>query len=146
MNISFLFWNNVDEDLIKQPKPQLDRQCFSFWPAGGGSLDYEQKPMLGYYIAGSWTQWEPVLMEEDADGNWTSTVKLGENNYEKFQLLLDEDPERVLHPGVMMGLSGSAVQGPAPGTPCKWVIDGRDLGTALVTPAIEDGGEAQAPQ
>lgn len=154
MNISFIFWRSVDENRVPPPKPALDRQVFVYWPAGGGSLDLDQKPMLGYYIVGSWSSsaWERgILMDDAGEGTWTSTVTLGENGYERFQIWLDEDSERVLQPAVPLGQSGSAVHGPSDGSSgFKWIIDGRSVFVPVESGdpegAIEDQASAGAVQ
>jgi len=55
-------------------------------------------------------------------------VTLGENRFEQFQILLDADRSRTLHPGQPMASMGSAVLGPdiwSEVDACNWLLDGR---------------------
>ena len=41
------------------------QSVFNFWPGGGGELEEEQLPTRGYYIAGTWTKWRAIKMENE---------------------------------------------------------------------------------
>mmetsp|Transcript_131790 Transcript_131790/g.328657 ORF Transcript_131790/g.328657 Transcript_131790/m.328657 type:complete len:1027 (+) Transcript_131790:74-3154(+) len=112
----------------------------TFWPGGGGELEEHMQPRRkdGYFIAGTWSQWQGG-QKMDPEGNdvYTATVTLGENRWEKFQIWLDGDPERALHPGEPKAPQGTAVAGPGTdtGEPTpvasastlapSWLLDGR---------------------
>nr|AQS99282.1 type I polyketide synthase [Gambierdiscus excentricus] len=100
----------------------------AFWPVGGGTLPEEACPTDTYYVAGSWSGWSsPEPMEHEGDGVFGFTVTLGENRWEMFQIWLDQDPERALHPGRHHAGKGLAVQGPS--SDCSefaWRIEGRE--------------------
>jgi len=88
-------------------------------------------PSKGYYIVGSWSDSgqalaHPSLMKEEEPGVHTSIVMLGENRWEQFQIWLDGDPSRVLHPGQCKAPSDTAVFGPSDGHGFQWMLDGRE--------------------
>lgn len=87
------------------------------------------RPAHGYYIVGSWTQWEDVEeMDRREDGSYSSLVTLGVNRFESFQIWLDGDDDRILHPLEPGSGSGSTVAGPSEPIACsglRWTIEGR---------------------
>mmetsp|Transcript_22584 Transcript_22584/g.52613 ORF Transcript_22584/g.52613 Transcript_22584/m.52613 type:complete len:906 (+) Transcript_22584:153-2870(+) len=104
------------------------KDMITYWPGGGGDLPGRSKPRKGYFISGSWGNWEPEEMKESQSGIYTSRVKLSEDGFVLFQIVLDGDMERVLHPGREEGAKGCLVCGPdatdiAAGN--AWIIDGR---------------------
>jgi len=128
-NSEALVWNTTSgfqrEDRRYVP---LEREVV-FWPGGGGELEDEATDCQAYHIVGSWTKWEdPEEMEPEGEGVFGFTVTLGENNFEHFQILLDGDSQRVLHPGQPWGLKNGTVYGPVDTVAAgasAWVIDGR---------------------
>ncbi|CAE7496891.1 ppsA, partial [Symbiodinium pilosum] len=71
-----------------------------------------------------WQQAEP--MEPEGNGTYTYVVVLGETRFEQFQIWLDGESHRVLHPGHAKGFKDTTVFGPdSMGHGCNWVIDGR---------------------
>mmetsp|Transcript_73303 Transcript_73303/g.158672 ORF Transcript_73303/g.158672 Transcript_73303/m.158672 type:complete len:835 (+) Transcript_73303:1-2505(+) len=139
-NVYVLAWGQVDLERCPPPPPEMDRQLYlPYWPGGGGELEDSAKPRGrdGYKIAGSWTGWKTAeKMEPDGEGNYTYRLTLGENRWEKFQIWLDGDSKRPLHPGAPKMPQGSYVYGPddssevpmeAPGSPAapSWLLDAR---------------------
>lgn len=67
-------------------------------------------------------------MEPDGEGCFSFTLTLGENRFESFQIWLDGDSTRVLHPGEVKAPKGGTVFGPcdeAEAYTSRWTIDGR---------------------
>jgi hypothetical protein len=67
-------------------------------------------------------------MEPEGDGAFGFTVTLGENRFEQFQIWMDGDSSRVLHPGEAKAPKGCPVCGPvdeADAEGLRWMIDGR---------------------
>jgi len=137
-NVNTLIWAEIDVDKFPVPSCSLDRQVFTFWPGGGGQLEDEWQASRGYYIVGSWAQWEsPAKMKSEDDGSHSFTVTLGPNRFEHFQIWIDGDSEKVLHPGQPSATAGLQVFGPAPleeSQGLHWAIDGRTQLVAL--PAV----------
>ncbi|CAK9004204.1 unnamed protein product, partial [Durusdinium trenchii] len=65
------------------------QNVFNFWPGGGGELEEDQQPSRGYFIAGTWTKWRAIKMENEGGDNFGYTMTLGENRWEEFQIYLD---------------------------------------------------------
>lgn len=128
-NASTLLHTDFDAERFAVEKVELDRQVFSFWPAGGGELEDDLKPNKGYMIIGSWGQWEtPEKMKAENDGSYSYMLTLGPNRFEHFQILIDGDTSKALHPGQKDAQGASAVQGPIPLEDClgnSWLVDGR---------------------
>nr|AQS99302.1 type I polyketide synthase [Gambierdiscus excentricus] len=99
-----------------------------WWPGGGGELGDDEYPDNAYTIHGSWSRFEPEEMEFEEPGIYQYTVTMGEHCLEHFQIRLDGDASRVLHPRDSQGLPNSVVEGPSSeniaGGLC-WLIDGR---------------------
>eukprot|EP00927_Polykrikos_kofoidii_P038815 TRINITY_DN33257_c0_g1_i1.p1 TRINITY_DN33257_c0_g1~~TRINITY_DN33257_c0_g1_i1.p1 ORF type:complete len:1086 (+),score=166.97 TRINITY_DN33257_c0_g1_i1:241-3498(+) len=118
----------VEKNKSKQCKDQRG-DALRFWPGGGGELLDEQLPAEGYYIVGTWNGWrDPLLMEDEGQGIFGYTVTLGESRWERFQIWLDGDSHRVLHPGRVMSSRNATVLGPESDVPpvaSNWMIDGR---------------------
>jgi len=73
-------------------------------------------------------------------------VVLGESRFEQFQIWLDGDPARVLHPGHAKGFKDTTVFGPGSmGHGCNWVIDGRQELPTIKVPK-ELGDESLLPK
>jgi len=125
-------WGSVDTKLrpglTDHPEhPELNRVDITFWPGGGGELEDDAHPDRAYTVVGSWSAWmEAEDMEEEEPGVYGYTVTLGEHCMEQFQIRLDGDPQRVLHPNVTQAPRQSAVLGPsASANGLCWLIDGR---------------------
>lgn len=130
-NVYILGWGRLDPD--KSPNMQdplaSAREQISFWPGGGGVLQQEWRPTEAYSIIGSWSKFEvPEKMVLEEDDVYVYTVTLGENRWESFQILLDGDRDRVLHPGSVNGSCESILEGPVTAQEAsglKWLLDGR---------------------
>mmetsp|Transcript_36372 Transcript_36372/g.104550 ORF Transcript_36372/g.104550 Transcript_36372/m.104550 type:complete len:1037 (+) Transcript_36372:111-3221(+) len=124
-----IVWYHADERKVRVNQSRRERQVFNFWPGGGGVLEAGRRPAHGYYIVGSWGQWEQVdEMAKTGDGSYTFTVTLGVNRFESFQIWLDGDDDRILHPSSPSAPSGSVVSGPSEPQEAeglRWMIDGR---------------------
>jgi len=152
-NVYLLGWGQIDDKkLPPMPSPSLEDQIY-FWPGGGGSLEKESLPERAYKIVGTWSQWsEAHTMEVEEEGVYGFTMILGENRWEQFQIWLDGDPTRALHPGEPKALKGVPVWGPEESDlGCSWLVDGRgDLfahGIAPLADAVgQDGGAVEPPK
>mmetsp|Transcript_47748 Transcript_47748/g.147578 ORF Transcript_47748/g.147578 Transcript_47748/m.147578 type:complete len:1039 (-) Transcript_47748:168-3284(-) len=163
-NVYIIGWATISNEKVPPQPPVMQREVI-FWPGGGGQLEGDMLPRRrdGYTIAGSWSKWELAeKMDVDGDGVYGYTVTLGENRWEQFQIWLDGDPSRVLHPGVQRVQQSSEVYGPEPdfvggaqacrtGTSPSWMIDGRQELVQYPRPADavkalkdEAGGGAEA--
>ncbi|CAK9079433.1 Phenolphthiocerol/phthiocerol polyketide synthase subunit A ((Phenol)carboxyphthiodiolenone synthase subunit A) (Beta-ketoacyl-acyl-carrier-protein synthase I) (Phthiocerol synthesis polyketide synthase type I PpsA) [Durusdinium trenchii] len=102
------------------------QNVFNFWPGGGGELEEDQQPSRGYFIAGTWTKWRAIKMENEGGDNFGYTMTLGENRWEEFQIYLDGDEKRRLHPEAPRASKGVPVQGPdEKARGLNWRIEGR---------------------
>jgi len=144
-------WGTAQEnqDLQSQEESLRQREHIRFWPGGGGQLEEEKRPASegGYFIVGSWTEWEnPEPMEEESVDVFGYTVTLGINGWEQFQIWLDADPQRVLHPGQLRAPAVASVLGPdedMQGTGSNWLILGSGAGAATSSSALPEEGEGE---
>jgi len=104
----------------------------AFWPGGGGALDHTALPGRGYEIMGSWDGWGSSYEMEESEGSsdgekvFTYVVTLGVNRFEQFQILIDGNRRKVLHPDRAKAPTSTPVFGPdANAQGLNWVIDGR---------------------
>jgi len=120
---------DIDSEKSPLPKVYLAGNFFSYWPGGGGQIQYNAEPVKNYTILGSWSSWQDLeSMQDEGQGVHGFTVVLGENRFEQFQLLLDGDRSRTLHPGQPMASHGSSVLGPDLWSEVEtynWLLDGR---------------------
>jgi len=134
-NVHLLAWgaHRHEEDSGDSQVAQTHERSIAYWPSGGGQLDLECVAETGYSIIGSWTQWERLeAMHHTGDGVWTFTVILGANNFETFQIFMDGDYEKALHPGKSKAEAGTPVYGPSkPDWNSSWLIDGRSSWNAF---------------
>jgi len=95
---------------IRTPLPS---RSIRWWP-GYKSQEKQAVPALrGYFLVGTMTAWTDGLrMEEESDGVYAYTLTMGDNNWEKFQIWLDEDPDKVLYPGNPNEGKEAAIVGP----------------------------------
>lgn len=126
-NVFLLGWGQVDEGKLPTEPSAPPKDSIYFWPGGGGELDKDQQPQMSYKLAGSWNAWAtPLTMEAEDDGLFGRTVTLGENRWEQFQIWLDGDAARALHPGQPKASKDTPAFGPADDAlGCNWIIDGR---------------------
>lgn len=110
-------------------RSQVPPAYLTYWPGGGGKLEANAKAS-SYSIVGSWTNFETLeSMEKESKDVFAFTVTLGVNNFEHFQIVLDGEPSRVIHPTTPNGLKFSHILGPTPSSDCvglNWIIDGRE--------------------
>mmetsp|Transcript_44708 Transcript_44708/g.83384 ORF Transcript_44708/g.83384 Transcript_44708/m.83384 type:complete len:1060 (-) Transcript_44708:36-3215(-) len=128
-NVHIQMSNFVDETLHGTKTYSLDiEKKLSYWPGGGGKASVDETPMRGYTILGSWSSWEELEpMQEENSSLYTYKMTLGENRWESFQILLDGDRSRTLHPGFPRAGSNEAVIGPVSASEAEgstWTIDG----------------------
>jgi polyketide synthase-associated protein len=141
-NTHIVSWWMVDSNKVEQNPCGLERQAFAFWPGGGGILDRDATPDEAYYIVGSWNEWKKAdEMEKDGD-TYTFTVTMGPNKFETFQIWLDGDGDRILHPMASQASSGTKVEGPNvmdDVLALNWLIDARSTTVmAAAAPAAGD--------
>eukprot|EP00930_Biecheleria_cincta_P001004 TRINITY_DN10217_c1_g2_i1.p1 TRINITY_DN10217_c1_g2~~TRINITY_DN10217_c1_g2_i1.p1 ORF type:complete len:1354 (-),score=214.96 TRINITY_DN10217_c1_g2_i1:54-4115(-) len=123
--------------LLMGEKPEKRRKMtparpLNWWPTG----DFKKAFAVfrGYYIVGTMTAWQEGLrMEEEAPGVFGYTLVMGENNWERFQIWVDEDPSKALHPPSEDDTRESTVVGPekAPQSLC-WRISGKPQTVRLI--------------
>jgi polyketide synthase-associated protein len=103
----------------------------AFWPGGGGSLEDTARARKGYELIGSWDGWEKSteMIQESQSGEMTTysgVVTLGPNRYECFQILVDGDRKKTLHPGQSQASQNIPVFGPdSSALQYNWLIDAR---------------------
>lgn len=125
-NANITWWNKASEEHCSVKRPSLKQEAFSFWPGGGGALEYDATPSTGYTLVGSWSEWStPEMMHQESDTRYSAIVTLVSRSFESFQLWIDGDATRVLHPGYVSAGSGGSVVGPVedPQGGC-WTIEG----------------------
>jgi len=156
-NVHVINHGMINEDLRPPPAAMHEdiRPRLAYWPGGGGDLDADLLPRRGYSIAGTWNDWgAPEEMASEGEGVYGYTVTLGDSRWEQFQIYLDGDINRVLHPSRYKGPKGTRVFGPdsadeAMGS--SWLLDGRpsywnltdsaeEAHSAEEMPALEAGG------
>lgn len=139
-NVYAVGWGTVDSAKVALRTRPRKPQEVQYWPGGGGELEGEQLPRRpdAYAIVGTWSGWrETHKMKAEGNGEFSYVVTLGENRWEQFQIWLDGDPSRVLHPGQPKKAEFSNVLGPdenfkssvelaLSGQAPTWLIDGRD--------------------
>jgi len=134
---SILWGQKPDSALAYRPQKLL-----SWWP--GGVLTETAPPSKGYYIVGTWTAWKQgFLMEQESEGVYGCTVTMGENNWERFQIWVDEDPTCALHPETPKAPSDASVEGPeAAVQDLSWLISGQSDMVRLINEAQAERLEA----
>lgn len=158
-NVHAVCWGRKDEAENLAPdeyRKVFNRNAITYWPGGGGVLDDDLLPRKkdGYFIAGTWNRWVPEQMEMESENSFGFTVVLGENRWEKFQIWLDGNDRRKLHPPGPNSSKGREVMGPVEDAwGLKWAIDGRswaadgqepDMPALTKPPDDEAGSQALA--
>eukprot|EP00811_Abedinium_folium_P008980 NODE_1829_length_2363_cov_13.046512.p1 GENE.NODE_1829_length_2363_cov_13.046512~~NODE_1829_length_2363_cov_13.046512.p1 ORF type:complete len:669 (+),score=203.83 NODE_1829_length_2363_cov_13.046512:99-2105(+) len=93
-------------------------------PAAGDGLVHT------YQIVGSWTAYKEAeeMRRERGEQTFTFIVTLGENSWEEFFLLQDNDWSKRIYPADRRSWKATPCIGPhSPTKTCRWMIDGRDL-------------------
>ena len=102
-----------------------------FWPSGSVSLPSHALPDKGYELIGSWSGWEASIpmTRQSLSGRenvWSAPVPVEAGGFVSFQILLDGDPEKILHPGAVAAGPNTRVMGPHPrdqlGRSVSWCI------------------------
>ncbi|CAK9113084.1 unnamed protein product [Durusdinium trenchii] len=83
----------------------------------------------------AWTEGRRMIQE--SEGVYAYTLTMGDNNWEKFQVWIDEDPDKVLHPANPNDMSESIIEGPEADVPqaLAWKISGAKEEVRLVNEA-----------
>nr|AQS99258.1 type I polyketide synthase [Gambierdiscus excentricus] len=138
-NTHIIQWYRADAGKVRTERILSMEDQIAFWPAGGGILDNASRPSEGYFIVGSFCQWdEPQEMDKISDNEFSYVITMGANSFENFQICLDQDMERVLHPRYPQASSGSTVTGPATSEEAAgytWAIDARPVHALAVAGA-----------
>jgi hypothetical protein len=132
-NVYMIPWGKMDEDKVHAlPTLQFDHQYVTYWPGGGGFLEPEATPQTGYFLIGTWNEAsEPDYMERESDTSYGYTLTLGANGWEQFQIIIDNDLKRCLHPGFSGAPRETAVLGPDSHPDGTWMLDARPYMYAL---------------
>mmetsp|Transcript_62692 Transcript_62692/g.149567 ORF Transcript_62692/g.149567 Transcript_62692/m.149567 type:complete len:1050 (-) Transcript_62692:53-3202(-) len=121
-----------------------------FWPGGTGEPRKEAMPKKGFFINGSWSCWagpEPMNDDGDGDGNFSFVIVLGENRLERFQIWLDADSQRVLHPSTADAPKDEPLQGPSKldeSNGLNWLLEGREEVLGKGHPDAGESGDVYA--
>ncbi|CAJ1401469.1 unnamed protein product [Effrenium voratum] len=149
-NVHIHCYGGVDEEirLPPEPTPQELRPRLSYWPSGGGDLGSMSRPRRGFFIIGSWSGWtQPEPMEDEGDGCYGFTLAVGDTRWEQFQLLIDNNYAKVLHPQRYKAPKGTEVFGPTRTEEVMqdstWFLDGRPF-TAQIRAIADQGSSALA--
>lgn len=112
-NAHAILWGRACTRQVKMEKAVQAEEVLSFWPGGGGELDPACEPRRGCSISGSWNLPDQCeRMRGEGLDQFCFTLTLGEHGCEWFQIWLDGEKDRVLHPGSLRGAGEEKVQGP----------------------------------
>mmetsp|Transcript_76190 Transcript_76190/g.132183 ORF Transcript_76190/g.132183 Transcript_76190/m.132183 type:complete len:1154 (+) Transcript_76190:100-3561(+) len=119
-----------NNEICKPPSKEKAKPSeeISYWPGGGGLMKAELRPNRAYTIVGSWNHWEPEAMDQISRGVYQKTVVLSAAGFERFQIWMDGNKAKTLHPDSSAGYKDGMVHGPAPESETFgscWQIDGR---------------------
>mmetsp|Transcript_13004 Transcript_13004/g.22400 ORF Transcript_13004/g.22400 Transcript_13004/m.22400 type:complete len:1168 (-) Transcript_13004:88-3591(-) len=136
-----IFFGEMDRDACKEMEAK-PRDQLMFWPSGGGLLADDQVPQKGYWIAGSWSNFEAVEMEKESKECFGYTFTMGENRWEHFQIWLDGKKTKALNPGSMKAPQDSPVHGPEDAMLFNtWMVDARPMPMYRDVASDEDAAE-----
>lgn len=129
-NAHMIMWGSIDPKRFgERVFTMRGRDEVVYWPGGGGELSDEARPMKAYTIIGSWTSWSnPEVMQNEGKGVYGYTVTLGSHAVESFQISLDSNPDKILHPDTWDSFRDVSVLGPDTEDEAfgkYWTIDGR---------------------
>jgi len=143
-NAHAILWGRAVTRPVKMETAVRAEEVLSFWPGGGGELGPECEPRRGCSIAGSWGLPDQCeRMRGEGLDQYSFKLTLGEHGREWFQIWLDGEKDRILHPHSFKGRGEEKVQGPhafCQAAVFGWVIDTRPPpveGNALV-PATDE--------
>jgi len=78
------------------------------------------------YVSGSWDAYSSLqAMEQRELGEYVATVNIGETRCEHFHLVVNQDPNQVIHPSENLSGRHSASQGPDTTSKANWLISGK---------------------
>jgi hypothetical protein len=130
-NVHLTMYGSIDEEKRPAPEPTPEdcKPCLAYWPAGGGDVGSGARPRSGYYVIGTFNNWTADdQMKVEDNGVFSYVIALGENRWESFQISLDGDSEKLLHPPLYQAPKGTKVVGPDESPDAAelvWLIDGR---------------------
>jgi len=140
-----IIWGSVDFEHVNYAKPVFSKSEIVYWPGGGGELEDEAKPTRSYTVLGSWTNWETSEpMQSEGRGAFAFIVTLGEHASESFQILLDGEADKTLHPGIPGAWKEFGVKGPSEALEAEnsyWTIGGQPASTPALQDAAGKEGE-----
>ncbi|CAE8625527.1 unnamed protein product [Polarella glacialis] len=114
-NAHAIIWGKIDRESESSFARSGSRaRGLAFWPGGGGELDAESEPRRGYSIMFQTSTGgiQQAPMKEIDSDVFAYTLTVRETGIERFQICLDGNSDRVLHPGVLMGMRDKPVLGP----------------------------------
>jgi 3-oxoacyl-(acyl-carrier-protein) synthase len=137
-NVYVIGFGQVDETKVVE-RPTDSTPMIAFWPGGGGHMHDDMLPEKTYFIVGSFNKWGTARpMDRESNGVYGFNITLGENSFEQFQIWLDGDSKKVLHPGWPKAGKDSQVFGPSDdetSNNLNWIIDGRGSVQEVWVPA-----------
>ena len=132
-NVHFTVWGSSEHRtrLTGTPRPI---RWFPLCPNISQILEEHQTV---YDIIGTWSAWERTQrMVLESPGVWVYTMTMGENNWEAFQILVDGDEDKILHPSTHFATQDSSVLGPTVKSRCgrvlTWCVSGESRKVRLV--------------
>lgn len=65
--------------------------------------DWLRVPIGGsaYFIVGTWNDWKPEQMKKEGEVQFVSSVEIGENGWESFQILLEGKWDTAIYPSIV---------------------------------------------
>eukprot|EP00929_Paragymnodinium_shiwhaense_P007314 TRINITY_DN111235_c0_g1_i1.p1 TRINITY_DN111235_c0_g1~~TRINITY_DN111235_c0_g1_i1.p1 ORF type:complete len:1193 (-),score=289.97 TRINITY_DN111235_c0_g1_i1:44-3622(-) len=123
---------------LEDDKGLSKRHAIQYWPAGGAPLKPDLRAREHYCVVGSWNNWQKgEPMEDEGKGIFGYTITLSETQQEFFQIWLDGDSTKVLHPGCTRGSKADRVHGPEDVSTAAayWVVDARSELVGYCSPA-----------
>eukprot|EP00747_Dinoflagellata_sp_TGD_P152174 gnl/TRDRNA2_/TRDRNA2_177274_c3_seq1.p1 gnl/TRDRNA2_/TRDRNA2_177274_c3~~gnl/TRDRNA2_/TRDRNA2_177274_c3_seq1.p1 ORF type:complete len:672 (+),score=142.58 gnl/TRDRNA2_/TRDRNA2_177274_c3_seq1:108-2018(+) len=131
-NVHHVIWGERSKEFIARVS---QRPSLKFFPGLVAEPSDELQSKEGYFIRGTWTGFQSYQqMEYEQEGVYGFTMTLGDNRWETFQIAIDRNDDRVLHPVAHWGTQSMEVHGPDRplGRAHVWVIFGRAKKVRLV--------------
>jgi polyketide synthase-associated protein len=145
-NVHMILWGEIDTSTMsKYATMPTKREQIVYWPGGGGELMSDAQPRKQYMIVCTSNNFKAEPMQSEGKGTWTYTVTLGDHLTERFQIWLDGDSEKVLHPSKVDADKDMVVYGPDEANDADgsyWLIDGRARIDEYAA-ALADAGEGE---
>jgi len=111
-------------------------RTLSWFPAQQ-KLDGTLRPNIGFFIIGSWDNWNAhTRMQEEGPGHYCSLVELESTDNATFQIWFDDEQDKVLHPRENFSEDGGEVCGPRDdvGQDQAWMINAKSKKLRFITP------------